>query len=133
MDERGRELERRYVDQQRAAIRASNRLLQESELEAALAEKLQFDLRFFARGDVRSKVYPSDEDVIICEGDSWFDYPFLQDIPTQLFSAFHYCVLHSNQPGKLLSETVSEPEFLVPLKDFRKSQIKSTPSEWWRK
>jgi hypothetical protein len=34
-------------------------------------------------------------------------------------------VLHSNQPGKLLSESVSEHEFLLPLKDFRKPQIKA--------
>jgi hypothetical protein len=125
MDGRARELERHYVERQREQIRPANRLLREDELEAPLAEQLQLNLRFFARRDVLSKVYPSDEDVIICEGDSWFDHPFLQDIPTQLFSAFHYCVLHSNQPGKLLSESVSEREFLVPLKDFRKPQIKA--------
>ncbi len=125
MDERARELERRYVERQREEILASNRLLRGDDLEKALAENLQFNLRFFARRDVLNKAYPADEDVIICEGDSWFDHPFLQDIPTQLFSAFCYCVLHSNQPGRLLNEAVSEHEFLVPLKDFRKPQIKA--------
>jgi hypothetical protein len=125
MDERVRELERRYVDRQRNEIRASNRLLRTGEVETALGTKLQLDLRFFARRDVLSKIYPSDEDVIICEGDSWFDHPFLQDVPTQLYGAFRYCVLHSNQPGKLLNEMVSEHEFLAPLKDFRRPQIKA--------
>lgn len=69
--------------------------------------KVQLDLRFFAGRDVLGKIYSGDEDVIICEGDSWFDHPFLQDIPTQLYRAFRYCVLHSNQPGKLLNEIVS--------------------------
>lgn len=124
-DERARELERGYVDRQREQVRLTRRLFPERELERALNEQLQLNLRFFARRDVLNKVYPSDEDVIICEGDSWFDHPFLQDIPTQLFSAFRYCVLHSNQPGRYLSETVSEHEFLVPLKDFRKPQIKA--------
>jgi hypothetical protein len=123
LDERGRELERLYVERQR--LETAKGLLSEGEREAALAEQLAFNLRFFARRDVLNKVYPGDENVIICEGDSWFDHPFLQDIPTQLYSAFRYCVLHSNQPGKLLSESVSRPEFLTPLNDFRKSQIKA--------
>jgi hypothetical protein len=123
LDERARELERLYVERQR--LETAKGLPSEGEREAALAEQLAFNLRFFARRDVLNKVYSSDEDVIICEGDSWFDHPFLQDIPTQLYSAFRYCVLHSNQPGKLLSESVSRPEFLTPMKDFRKSQIKA--------
>jgi hypothetical protein len=125
MDERARELERAYVDGQRSGLRLASRRVRARELDAALVQQLQINLRFFARRDVLNKVYPGDEDVIICEGDSWFDHPFLQDISTQLFSAFRYCVLHSNQPGKLLRDSVSEPEFLIPLKDFRKPQIKA--------
>jgi hypothetical protein len=124
MDERARELERRYVERQREGILARNRLLRGSDLEKALAENLQFNLRFFARRDVLNKVYLSDENVIVAKAIPGLDHPFLQDIRRN-FSAFRYCVLHSNQLGRLLSEAVFEHEFLVPLRDFRKPQIKA--------
>lgn len=78
----------------------------------------------FARRDVLTRSYPAKNHVIICEGDSWFNHPFISDIPEQL-KDFGYSVLHSNCPGRLLEKSLKDADFLAPLKDARRPQIKA--------
>lgn len=90
----------------------------------AKQKQITAELRLFERQDVLTKSYPAKDHVIICEGDSWFNHPFLHDIPEQL-KYFGYSILHSNRPGKLLKESLDQANFLAPLKDARKPQIKA--------
>jgi hypothetical protein len=85
---------------------------------------IETELFSFERKDVLTKSYPLGHQVVICEGDSWFNHPFLWDIPDYL-KYFGYSVLHSNYPGKHLEASLSEGKFLAPLKDARKPQIKA--------
>ena len=91
---------------------------------AAAEQFIAADLRLFERKDVLTKTYPLTDHVIICEGDSWFNHPFLDDIPEDLLD-FGYSVLHSNYPGKHLEVSLSEEKFLAPLLDACKPQIKA--------
>ena len=93
---------------------------------AAVQREIQAELFSFERKDVLTKSYPAKNHVIICEGDSWFNHPFLTDLPEQLRN-FGYSVLHSNRPGKRLKESLDEAYFLAPLRpgDTRKPQIKA--------
>jgi hypothetical protein len=112
-------IERRYVEKRQTRMQALRMF--------APAETKQFitaDLQLFERKDVLTKTYPPTDHVIICEGDSWFNHPFLQDIPEELLY-FGYSVLHSNYPGKHLAASLSERKFLAPLLDERKPQIKA--------
>jgi hypothetical protein len=112
-------VEQSYVEKRRAGMQAANIVAP-----AAAEEFIALDLQLFERKDVCTKTYPLNDHVIICEGDSWFNHPFLEDIPEQLLD-FGYSVLHSNYPGKHLEASLSEEKFLAPLLDNRKPQIKA--------
>jgi hypothetical protein len=79
----------------------------------------------FERKDALYRPLGPHENAIICEGDSWFNHPFLFDIP-ELLAYFGYSVLHSNYPGKLLQDSADDgaPSF-QPLRDWRKKRIKA--------
>ena len=112
-------VENRYV------AKRQTRMLALGAVAAPQARQLiKADLQLFERKDVLTKTYPPSDHVIICEGDSWFNHPFLQDIPEELLY-FGYSVLHSNYPGKHLEASLSEAKFLAPLLDGRKRQIKA--------
>jgi hypothetical protein len=117
---RVKEIERSYIAKRRMPRMRAARAL----AGPAAAQHIAAELRLFERKDVLTKSYPAKDHVIICEGDSWFNHPFLHDIPEQL-RYFGYSVLHSNYPGKLLQESLDQEKFLAPLKDARKPQIKA--------
>jgi hypothetical protein len=112
-------IEKRYVEKRRTRIQALGVVAP-----AEATQLIRADLQLFERKDVLTKAYPPNNHVIICEGDSWFNHPFLQDIPEELLY-FGYSVLHSNYPGKHLEASLSEAKFLAPLLDGRKRQIKA--------
>ena len=112
-------IEKRYVEKRRTRIQALGVVAP-----AEAQQLIRADLQLFERKDVLTKAYPPNDDVIICEGDSWFNHPFLQDIPEELLY-FGYSVLHSNYPGKHLEASLNEAKFLAPLLDGRKRQIKA--------
>jgi hypothetical protein len=112
-------IERSYVEKRRAQMQALG-IVAPVKVEQFIAA----DLRLFERKDVLTKTYPPTDHVIICEGDSWFNHPFLYPIPDELLY-FGYSVLHSNYPGKHLAASLSEHKFLAPLLDERKPQIKA--------
>jgi hypothetical protein len=114
-----KEIEQSYVRKRQARMDALG-IVTPAKAEQFVAA----DLRLFERKDVLTKVYPLTDHVIICEGDSWFNHPFLEDIPEQLLD-FGYSVLHSNYPGKHLEASLTEEKFLAPLLDGRKPQIKA--------
>jgi hypothetical protein len=112
-------IEESYVEKRRTRIQALG-IVSPADAKQFIAA----DLQLFGRKDVLTKTYPPNDHVIICEGDSWFNHPFLQDIPEELLY-FGYSVLHSNYPGKHLEASLSEEKFLAPLFDGRKRQIKA--------
>jgi len=114
-----KKIEQRYVEKRRTRIQALGVVAP-----AQVKELITADLHFFERKDVLTKTYPPNDQVIICEGDSWFNHPFLRDIPEELLY-FGYSVLHSNYPGKHLEASLNEEKFLAPLLDARKPQIKA--------
>jgi hypothetical protein len=119
-DKHVREIERSYIRKHRLPqIRRAGLVSQ-----TAVQRYIAAELISFERKDVLTKSYPLGDHVIICEGDSWFNHPFLRDIP-ELLGDFGYSVLHSNSPGKHLETSLSEGKFLAPLKDARKAQIKA--------
>src|SRR5215472_12136622 len=72
-------VEQNYVEKRLARMRAA-----EITAPAAVEEFIALDLRLFERKDVLTKTYPLTDHVIICEGDSWFNHPFLEPIPDEL-------------------------------------------------
>lgn len=121
-----RTLEAAFVRGRKKRLGAINRTSFVAAPKGESADPVQSDLeRYFSKKDVLSKVYPKGDDVIICEGDSWFNHPFLEDIPEWLARYFGYSVLQSTFPGKLLSQSVGRNDFLAPFGDDRKPQIKA--------
>jgi hypothetical protein len=119
-DKHVKEIERSYIREHRLPqIRLAGLVSQ-----TAVEGYIRAELFSFERKDVLTKSYPLGDHVIICEGDSWLNHPFLSDIP-DLLKYFGYSVLHSNYPGKHLEASLSEGKFLAPLKDARKPQIKA--------
>jgi hypothetical protein len=118
-DDLAKAVEQSYVEKRRIRMQAL-RIVAPAETNQFIAA----DLQLFERKDVLTKTYPPSDHVIICEGDSWFNHPFLEDIPEELLY-FGYSVLHSNYPGKHLAASLSEHKFLAPLLDERKPQIKA--------
>ncbi|HME88846.1 MAG TPA: hypothetical protein VKE30_06505 [Chthoniobacterales bacterium] len=114
-----RSVEEVYVEKRRAKMERET-IVAPKEVEKFIKD----DLKSFERKDVLTKVYPPNDQVIICEGDSWFNHPLLEDLP-ELLLYFGYSVLHSNYPGKLLKESLKEANFVAPLQDKRKPQIKA--------
>jgi hypothetical protein len=114
-----KEIEESYVEKRQTRMRELG-IVSPARVDQFIAA----DLWSFERKDVLTKAYPPKDHVIICEGDSWFNHPFLRDIPEQLLY-FGYSVLHSNYPGKHLEASLNERKFLAPLLDGRKPQIKA--------
>src|SRR5262249_11914293 len=99
-----RSVEEVYVEKRRAKMERET-IVAPKEVEKFIKD----DLKSFERKDVLTKVYPPNDQVIICEGDSWFNHPLLEDLP-ELLLYFGYSVLHSNYPGKLLKESLSKKQ-----------------------
>ena len=123
-DEQVRRIERDYVKRYRLPrLRAAR-----ATTPTAVERQLQLEFLTFERTNVLDPYYKSwERHVIICEGDSWFNHPFLHDIPEQLLD-FGYSVRHSNKPGKRLAESYNNGNgyFLTPLRDDnRKSKVKA--------
>jgi hypothetical protein len=122
-DKHVRQIERDYVKRHRLPrLRAARAITA-----PAVERQLQLEFLTFERKNVLDPYYkPWERHVIICEGDSWFNHPFLHDIPEQLLD-FGYSVRHSNKPGKHLEESYNNGNgyFLAPLRDNRKSRVKA--------
>jgi hypothetical protein len=119
-DKQAKQIERAYVKR----IREPRLKAMRVKTRRAVEKQIQAEIKLFDRKDVLTKSYPSGHHVIICEGDSWFNHPFLVDLPDHLRN-FGYSVLHGNRPGKRLRESLDEGLFLAPFKDARRTQIKA--------
>src|SRR6476620_5350452 len=79
-DKHVKEIERSYIREHRLPQIRLARLVSQTAVEGYI----RAELFSFERKDVLTKPYPLGDHVIICEGDSWFNHPFLSDIPDLL-------------------------------------------------